>query len=571
MHFDHCIIGKDCSIGSMSVVGPGSNLKDGTVVAPSSAASRQGLKGCPNGMTDLIGDEIRTEDGHIPLLLVLIGYVILLIFFSLFWLAEVAGPLFLWFYLNQPMSFDDLLQITFNLWTTTTGTGAVTLIGFKIWWTELVVLALFPFCVFIAGFLFMWFLIPIKWVLIGRFTPEKSMRKDLFWRFRYHLWKAILEQPYSKVAFTWTSTEVFNLWMRALGARVGRQAWLSEKLRCSEFDLITIGDYVSICSEVGLHPVTSHQAAMIQLHPGCDVTNQSSVFPGVVVHSGAVLGVLTFARANKVYPPNSITLNQVALRPGDVDIESGKVTEEIQAGYLAQVEKERKLTRWQYTRYNILASMANSVIIPMGYAAMLLPMHVGLFTALYFGGIWLSIVTLPLTVILHYATCILFMALAKRVLLPDSHGEHPIFLSYQAMAWQLLCILDSVVFDDFKELMGSQMYVWFLRLMGAKVGARVCCLGGYSTELEQVTIGSGAVINELGYFLTHTIENRKLKISAINVGANVTIGSQSGLLPKSSLEYGSEIGPASVVMKGETVPSKSYWAGIPAVPLKKCT
>lgn len=45
----------------------------------------------------------------------------------------------------------------------------------------------------------------------------------------------------------WTSTEIYNAWMRALGAKIGKQAWLAEFFRCSEFEMYEVGDAASVC------------------------------------------------------------------------------------------------------------------------------------------------------------------------------------------------------------------------------------------------------------------------------------------------------------------------------------
>ena len=54
-----------------------------------------------------------------------------------------------------------------------------------------------------------------------------------------------------------------------------------------------------------------------------------------------------------------------------------------------------------------------------------------------------------------------------QVLLRDSTGAHPIYLSYGASAWQLL-LTQCGAMGNFSELMGSELYCVYLRAMGAK-------------------------------------------------------------------------------------------------------
>lgn len=51
-------------------------------------------------------------------------------------------------------------------------------------------------------------------------------------RFRRHLWRCLLGGPFTGMSYMWTSTEIFNMWLRAMGAKIGRQCWLSEFFRC---------------------------------------------------------------------------------------------------------------------------------------------------------------------------------------------------------------------------------------------------------------------------------------------------------------------------------------------------
>lgn len=56
-----------------------------------------------------------------------------------------------------------------------------------------------------------------------------------------------------------------------------------------------------------MFPVTSAAAKTIKLHPGCDVTNQTALFPGVQVKPKAVVGVLTYAAEDRTFLTGSIT------------------------------------------------------------------------------------------------------------------------------------------------------------------------------------------------------------------------------------------------------------------------
>lgn len=78
--------------------------------------------------------------------------------------------------------------------------------------------------------------------------PTKTIQTANLWdRIRIHMWRTLLRGPFTSLTHMWTSTEVYNAWMRALGAKIGRQCWLSEFFRCSEFEMYEVGDTASVC------------------------------------------------------------------------------------------------------------------------------------------------------------------------------------------------------------------------------------------------------------------------------------------------------------------------------------
>lgn len=63
-----------------------------------------------------------------------------------------------------------------------------------------------------------------------------------------------------------------------------------------------------------------------------------------------------------------------------------------------------------------------------------------------------------------------------------------------------------------------QLYNWYVRAMGTKVGKDMFCLGGVVAEYEHVSIGDGCVIGDGAFLLTHTVENRSGTQRAVSAG-----------------------------------------------------
>ena len=55
-----------------------------------------------------------------------------------------------------------------------------------------------------------------------------------------------------------------------------------------------------------------------------------------------------------------------------------------------------------------------------------------------------------------------------------------------------------------------------------------------------------------------------MKMSRVVIGDHCTVGSGSLVLYDATVEDGAVLGDLSLLMKGETLPSETRWAGIPA-------
>lgn len=95
--------------------------------------------------------------------------------------------------------------------------------------------------------------IPYKWLVVGKIKPTANLTlnpapKSWGERFRSHLMQLLIDHSSLKlVLYMWTGTAMFNAWLRGMGAKVGRQAWIGEGLQLYEHDLVEIGDCVSVC------------------------------------------------------------------------------------------------------------------------------------------------------------------------------------------------------------------------------------------------------------------------------------------------------------------------------------
>lgn len=114
-----------------------------------------------------------------------------------------------------------------------------------------------------------------------------------------------------------------------------------------------------------------------------------------------------------------------------------------------------------------------------------------------------------------------------------------------------------------EQMKGSPWLPFLLRLLGVKVGKKVWMNSSDITEFDMVKIGDYSEINFDSGPQTHLFEDRIMKIGKVSIGEECTIGAKSIILYDTHVGNNTIVEPLSLVMKGETLPCNSRWAGAP--------
>jgi non-ribosomal peptide synthetase-like protein len=132
-----------------------------------------------------------------------------------------------------------------------------------------------------------------KWLLVGRF---RAVEHPLWSSF---VWRNELADAFVEVlAVPWlvgaaSGTAPMNLWLRALGARIGRGVWC-ESYWLPEADLVRLGDAVSVNRGCVLQTHLFHDRIMrmdqVRIEAGATVGPHAIVLPGTTVGARSVIG-----------------------------------------------------------------------------------------------------------------------------------------------------------------------------------------------------------------------------------------------------------------------------------------
>ncbi|MFA7307906.1 MAG: Pls/PosA family non-ribosomal peptide synthetase [Hyphomicrobium sp.] len=128
-------------------------------------------------------------------------------------------------------------------------------------------------------------------------------------------------------------------------------------------------------------------------------------------------------------------------------------------------------------------------------------------------------------------------------------------------------VYEAVAAPAMTPLMGTPFLAAYLRLMGCKVG-KWCYLGTtLFSEFDLVEIGDRACLNMGATIQTHLFEDRVFKADVIKIDDNCSVGNMAVVLYGTEMRDGSNLGPLSVLMKGEMLPEATRWHGTPCEPV----
>ncbi|WP_435591293.1 Pls/PosA family non-ribosomal peptide synthetase [Nocardia sp. bgisy118] len=150
--------------------------------------------------------------------------------------------------------------------------------------------------------------------------------------------------------------------------------------------------------------------------------------------------------------------------------------------------------------------------------------------------------------------------------------EHPLWSSF---VWR------NEVSDTFVEMVaapwfaraatGTPVLNLWLRALGARIGRGVWCESYWLPEADLVTLGDGATVERGCVVQTHLFHDRIMAMDTVTLGAGATLGPHCVALPAAGLGAGATVGPASLVMRGDTVPPSTRWWGNPIAPWTRRT
>ncbi len=397
----------------------------------------------------------------------------------------------------------------------------------------------------------------VKWITIGKLKPGVFQYPGYYWLRKWFAEKH-LELLSSTLVPIYDSLFT-RTWCQALGMKCGPRCEIALPRRMP-YDLVEMGAESFLASEVSIGmPIRRNGTITLSrttIGKRVFLGNDSVVPQGSNIPDESLLGVLSASPSPEIMGD---AIEQAWLGSPAFRLPRRQVTDTF------GIEKTYRPPKRLYIER--LFHEAFRIALPSMFSLMLAALFIETFVEIWDRhSIVLSVLSLPFLYLLTALLGAVICLISKWIFVGKYKPSVQPLWSRQV--WNVETY--SAILHDFGvplfvlPLVGTPMMAAFMRFLGAKVGHRVFMNSTDFTETDLISIGDDVSINANAPLQAHLFEDRVMKIGPITIGDRCSVGTYSVILCESELKHDSHIGDLSLVMKGETIPSHTYWAGSPA-------
>jgi non-ribosomal peptide synthetase-like protein len=349
-------------------------------------------------------------------------------------------------------------------------------------------------------------------------------------------------------------------WLRLMGAKVGRGAEVSTATGIVP-DLLSLGEHSFIADGAMLGDEEQRGGWMV-LRPTA-IGNRSFVGNGAYVADGAAV-------------PDDVLIGVQTRTPDNDQLRSGQTwigspplllpARECLTGFDPSLTFHPSRTR----RVGRGVVEALRIVLPLAFVIAAGYLIVQMVMPLAEEEQWLSMAAaLALAGCVFGLASFLLVVGLKWILVGRYRPRAaPMWTPFVWLSEAVTNLYESLAVPNLLEfLRGTPILPWALRLLGAHMGKGIYLDTTDLTEFDCVTVGDEAELNAWCGPQTHLFEDRVMKIGLVEIGAGVTVGACSTILYDTQIGDGVQLGPLTLVAKGERLPARTRWEGSPAAPV----
>jgi non-ribosomal peptide synthetase-like protein len=402
-------------------------------------------------------------------------------------------------------------------------------------------------------------IVALKWLLLGRVEAGEYPLHSFF---HFRKWFADQTMNLSLEILGPLYASIYLApWYRALGAKLGRGAEISTASFISP-DLLSIGEESFIADNVSLGAARVRNGTMKlgrnEIGRRSFIGNSALLPPDTAIGDSVLIGCLSTPPPN---PADALREDGTWLGSPPILLPRRERSTQFSARTTFEPTMKLRLLRAAIEFIRVIApSTGFIVLLSLMFSVLLLlrdDYSLGE-TLLFCPALFLACAVAAAAV-----TIALKWILVQRY----RPGEQPLWSTF---VWRNELL--NAVHEHLAEpllvgpLTGTPFICWYFRLLGAKIGRRVYLETSDFSEFDLVRIGDEAMLNADCTIQTHLFEDRVMKMDDIRIGARAKVGAGSLVLYGTRMEEGAALGDLSLLMKGEVLPARTEWEGIPARP-----
>jgi non-ribosomal peptide synthetase-like protein len=339
------------------------------------------------------------------------------------------------------------------------------------------------------------------------------------------------------------------VWLRLLGAKVGRDVEASTVLAVPKMTTIAAGAFLADDAMVAIYELGGGwlHIAPASIGKQAFLGNSGMAAPGHAVPNRGLVGVLSSAPRRSKKGSSWLGMPPMPLRraprTGDASRTFAPPT-------------RLKVARAAIELCRVIPVMASGALVVLILAALLAVTRTsGLYATVISGAVLLAAGVLASLV----ATVMKWSLVGRFVA-----RERPLWSSF---VWR------NELADTFVEALavpwligtaaGTPVLTAWLRTMGARIGPGVWLETYWLPESDLVRLGAGATVNRGCVVQTHLFHDRIMSMDTVTLEAGATLGPHGIVLPGAAIGERTTVGPGSLVTRGDVLPADTRWQGNP--------
>ena len=397
----------------------------------------------------------------------------------------------------------------------------------------------------------------LKYLLLGKVRPGTYPLHSSFGLRHWYIDR--LMNISLEMVPTLYSTLYLLPWLRLLGAKIGARAEVSTASHFTP-DLLSIGAESFIADNVSLG-ASQVKRGWLQIsftHIGSQafVGNSALVPSHTNIADNCLIGCMSVPPTDSnLMVPDSAWMGSPAIY-----IPHRQIVDEFSAAQTYKPGRYLYLQRLaiEFCRVTFPGTIHFVVLLMMEVTMLYLPD--------YLVHWWLVALVFPLIYgAASIGSALLVVALKWLVVGRYQPGTIPLWNTFVWRTELITGLYESMIVSGcLNFLLGTPFASIILRLLGVRIGTGAYIDTTDFTEFDLISIGNNVTLNHNCTLQTHLFEDRVMKMERIRLDNNCQMGSAAVVLYDSILTDDVLIHPLSLIMKGEQIPESTSWQGIPA-------